>query len=53
MTLLLEVAGRDERLAQMLLVKSAPSGGRDALVDNLHFIKDSYLCNIYKGQRPI
>lgn len=39
-TLLLEVAQRDDRLAQMLLVKSTPAGGQDSMVDDLYRLID-------------
>jgi hypothetical protein len=39
-TLLLEVATRDDRLAQMLLVQSTPAGGQETLVDDLHRLID-------------
>lgn len=38
--MLLEVAQRDDRLAQTLLVKSTPAGGQDALVDDLRRVID-------------
>lgn len=39
-TMLLEVAGRDDRLAQTLLIKSTPTGGQDSLVDDLRLVID-------------
>lgn len=38
--MLLEVSWRDDRLAQSLLVKSAPSGKQDSLVDELRQVID-------------
>lgn len=34
--MLLELAQRDDRLAQTLLIKSTPAGAQDSLVDDLH-----------------
>lgn len=39
-TMLLEVAQRDDRLAQMLLVKSTPAGAQDTLADDLRLLID-------------
>ena len=38
--MLLEVAQRDDRLAQVLLVKSTPAGGQDTLADDLRLLID-------------